>query len=404
MKNLTACLLLCFCLSTPLPGAATTIELPAEPPARRTVELVEQWRLGADEEDVLLGVITYGMIDEVGRVYLVDRQLSQVLVIGPDGELVTTLGREGEGPGELNQAHAMVLLDAGGIGAVQGFPGRIIGINADDTPGGDIVLGGGTEEGGFSFVRECLRSGDHFVAYSGRMVFDMNTGKADRTSTLGVYDLQGELTATIAEHSMENDLTRHVFDEAAEFSEMLQWSVGPDGAVYTSPVHDQYVLTVRDLQGNELRTMHRPFATRKRTQADKDELTNGINIVMDGQRVEVENKALDVDPAIRDLAVAADGRLMVTNCYQYRAHLPVGTAGQYDVISPAGEFVEELTLLVPGFDGGQDVLFFMDGTHFMVIKNFDSASDAMETGAPGDDEEDLATEAEPLEVIFLKMP
>jgi len=402
LKNLIAITLFTALLTASYSGAET-ITLPADPPAKRTIELVEQWRLGDDEEDVLLGVISFAAIDEAGQVYLVDRQLSQVLVVGPDGELITILGREGEGPGELNQPHAMILLDEGAVGVVQGFPGRIIGIKSDGTPAGDITLGGGAEEGGFSFVRECLRVGDHLIANTGRMVFDMGTGKAKRTKTLAVYNMQGTLITSLAEHAMDSDLTRQVFDEVGNFSEMNIWTPGAQGLVYTTPSHEEYKVSVRQLTGETLRTIQRPFTPRKRTQAEKDAMTDGIRMVMDGQRIEVENKALDTDQAIRDLAVADDGRLFITNCYQQRTHLPEGTAAQYDVVSTTGEFIEELTLLVPEFDGDQDVLFFMDGQHFVVLKNFESASTAMDSqgGGSGDDNEE---EAEPFAVIFMTMP
>jgi len=384
-------------------GAVPVIELPAQPPARRTVQLQEQWRLGDDDEDVLLGVITSALLNEAGQVLLVDRQLSHVLVIGPDGELVTILGREGEGPGELNQPHTMVRLDDGAVGVVQGFPGRIIGLNADGTPAGDITFGGDEdEEGGFSFVMECGRTADSFVARTGRLVFDMNTGKARNTAMLAVYDRRGTRTAVIAEHARDNDMTRQVFDEAAEFSELNQWAVSPDGLIYTCPVRDAFILTVRDLQGHTLYSLQRPFTPRHRTQADKDEAGNGINIVMNGQKVAVQNKALDTDPAINDLAVAEDGRIFVTNCFNYRKLLPIGTAGRYDVISRDGEYQEELTLTVPDFDGTEDVLLFMDGKHFLVIRNFDSASAAMDN--PGAGEETEEEEAAPLAVIFLALP
>jgi len=402
LKSQITLLALCTLLSATV-HAAESLTLPADPPAKRTVELVEQWRIGDDEDDVLLGVITHVEVDAAGQVYLVDRQLSQVQVIGPDGEPVTTLGREGEGPGELNQPHAMVLLDDGAIGLVQGFPGRIIGLNGDGTPAGDITIGGSAEEGGFNFVRECLRVGDGFVANTGRMVFDINTGKANRTTTLGVYDRQGALTATIADHTIATDMSRQTFDEAAEFSEINEWTASGAGQIYTTPVHEEYQLTVRDLSGNTLYSLQRPFTPRKRSQAEKDAMANNIRIRVEGQNLETDNRALDVDPAIRDLAVADDGRLFVTNCYQYRAHLPTGTAGRYDVISTAGQYIEELTLLVPDFDGSQDVLFFIDGTHFAVFKNFDSAAAAMDP-EENEEQDDVGEDAEPFAVIFLTMP
>ncbi len=81
-------------------AAPAIITLPADPPSTRSVELVEQWRIGGeDDEEILLGVIFDAVIGTDGSVYLIDRQLSQVLVISPDGELLTTLGRQGKGPG-----------------------------------------------------------------------------------------------------------------------------------------------------------------------------------------------------------------------------------------------------------------------------------------------------------------
>ena len=83
----------------------TTVTLPADPPAVRTVELVEQWRIGGeDDEDVLLGVIFDGTVGP-HRECLPHRP-SAFPGAGhlPEGELVTTLGRPDDGPGELNNA------------------------------------------------------------------------------------------------------------------------------------------------------------------------------------------------------------------------------------------------------------------------------------------------------------
>lgn len=40
--------------------------------------------------------------DDAGNLYVLDRQASQVVIINPDGGLVRTVGRQGEGPGEFN--------------------------------------------------------------------------------------------------------------------------------------------------------------------------------------------------------------------------------------------------------------------------------------------------------------
>jgi hypothetical protein len=105
--------------------------------------------------------------------------------------------------------------------------------------------------------------------------------------------------------------------------------------------------------------------------------------------------------------VASDGHLFVRTCYDQEDKLPEGVAGRFDVISPAGEFIEQLTLTVPDFKGDRDRLVFMDGQHFLVIRSFDQAQQAMFAGFEDDEEEeeeDDFDDAEPLEVVFYRVP
>jgi hypothetical protein len=384
-----------------------TVTLPAEPPTVRTTELVEQWRIGGeDEEEVLLGVIFDAKVGPDGNVYLIDRQLSQVLVISPEGDLVTLLGRQGDGPGELNQPHGMLLLDDGQVGVIQGFPGKVTLINPDDTPGGEIHIGGKPEEGGFNFVRSLTRCGDHLVGARGRATFDMESGKSVSKNTLAIMDMDGKDQVLVVEHVQESDMQKRVFDEEAEFSELDEWAAGPDGILYTAPVRDAYTINARNLDGELIRVMTRQFQPRQRNQEDKDELTDGMIIIMDGVRMEIESKALDNDPPIMGLDVANDGRLFVSTCFDQDKLLETGVAGRFDVVSPNGEFVEQLIVSVPGFDGKNDRLVFMDGVNYVVIRNFDQAQKAMEAGfgdGGEEDEEDLE-DAEPLEVVFYRVP
>jgi hypothetical protein len=388
---------------------AAPIQLPAATPGTRDVPLEEVWRIGGeDDEDILMGVIFDGKVDTDGNTYLIDRQLSQVLVIDADGELVTTLGREGEGPGELNQPHGLFLMGEGKVGVIQGFPGRITIINPDDTPGGTIDIGGSAEEGGFNFVRELTKCGDNLVGAHGRATFDMEKGKSISANTLSVMDMEGASLVDICSHTTENDFQKRVFDEAGQFSELDTWGAGPDGTIYTAPERDNYTIRVRGIDGAVIREMTREFETRVRVQADKDELTDGMVIVMNGRRMEIESKALDTDPAIDEFQVASDGRLFVATCFDQRKLLSGGVASRYDVISPEGELLEQVSFLVPEFDGKNDRLVFMDGTYFLMIKNFDQAQDNMQAGFGGggdeeDEEEDLG-DAEPLQVVLYRIP
>jgi hypothetical protein len=103
--------------------------------------------------------------------------------------------------------------------------------------------------------------------------------------------------------------------------------------------------------------------------------------------------------------VAANGRLFVTTCYDQRKLLEGGVAGRWDVVSPDGEYIERLAVTVPDVDGTQDALFFMDGQGFLLIRNFDQATESMTAGFGGDGEasEDDG-DSEPLEVVYYRMP
>lgn len=404
--QLAAALALLVAAAAMAAAAPATVTLPAAAPSQRAVDLQEVWRLGGeDDEDVLLGLITAAVLGPDGNIYLVDRQLSQVLVIGPDGGLVKTLGRAGEGPGELRNPQGVFLLPDGRVAVVQGFPSRVTTLRPDGTPGGEIRIGGEPEQGGFNMLRELRLCGDRLVGVRGRGVFDQARGKSTQVTTMAIMDLNGRDLVKLCERTVENDLARRVFDEAAEFSELNTWTASRDGLIFSAPECDAWAVNVRGLDGNVERTLRRPFTPRKRDAADKAALTDGMLVIVNGVRQQMESKALDHDPAILRLNAAADGRLFVTSCLQRRELLPPGAAARYDVVSPDGRFVEELTLRAPGFDREQDAVLFLDGRTFLVVTNFDQAREAMSAGLGGGErDEEPSGEVEPLEVVCYRMP
>jgi hypothetical protein len=381
------------------------VELPKDPPATRTVDLQELWRLGGeDDEDVLLGVVARGVMDADGNTYLLDRQLSQVLVIGLDGQLVTTLGREGDGPGEMRRPMDLFLLEDGQVAVSQGFPGKIIILNPDDTPGGSISVGESSETGGFHFVGQAVMRAGNLVVRSGRGTFDQESSKSTTVQSLALVDRQGKQLVSFVENTQVRDFTRQEFNEAKNFSELDTWALGDD-ALFTAPVRDEYLIHKHGMDGEVQVAIRREFATRTRNQEDKDELTENMRIIINGVRQEIEKHILDNDPALMSLNVAADGRLFAVNCHGQRKVLPDGVMGRYDVISPDGEFLEELSLAIPGVNHEQDRLLFLDGRYWLLIRNFDSASASMNAGfGGGDEDEDALGEIEPLEVVLYVMP
>jgi hypothetical protein len=99
--------------------------------------LVEELRLGAREGDpsLLFGQIAGLAVGADGSIYVLDRQVPEVRVFGPDGSHRSTLGRPGEGPGELKQPDGgIAVLDDGRVLVRDPGNGRIQVFGADGAP------------------------------------------------------------------------------------------------------------------------------------------------------------------------------------------------------------------------------------------------------------------------------
>ncbi|MBK7771147.1 MAG: hypothetical protein IPI48_11690 [bacterium] len=80
-------------------GESPVIELPEQSPVHREIVLHEQWRIGAGDEDPVLGPIIDAVADPAGNVYLLDMQQQVLMKFSPDGQYLGPVARHGEGPG-----------------------------------------------------------------------------------------------------------------------------------------------------------------------------------------------------------------------------------------------------------------------------------------------------------------
>ena len=382
--------------------AVETVDLPAEPPARRTVALEVVWRVGGDDEDVLLGLITSGVIDDNGNVLLADQQLAHVLVVSPEGEVIATLGREGDGPGELRSLQSVFLAEDR-VGMVQGFPGKVVYVDRDGVPAGGFTLGG-EEAGGHYSVRDLRCVGTMLVGHTDRSSINFDADEAVTRATLSILDLDGGFGTELASHEVSRGIMTIVLDEAAEWSEFASWAVSPHGMVATVAERDGWVVNERSLDGVLQRVLHRQCKPRKRTDEEMEEAVSRIHVAVATGRSTMKRKPLNTDPAIVDLQYAGDGRLFVTTCHNAAGQFAAGVAGRFDVITPGGEYLEELTLTFAEFDPEQDVLIFLDGTNFLILQNYEDTEKAIyATHLPEEEREDLS-DVEPFEVVLVKVP
>ena len=145
---------------------------------QRIVHTHEMWRTGDDDSGVIFGVIVGIADDNDGRVHVLDGQLSTIHTFGPDGEHLTTLNREGEGPGECRRPSDICMLGADRFALAQPFPGRVITLDRHGVPTGDAhyePLGGNACD---FMVLRWLRAADDLLVLGG---FCMGAGKGSDT-------------------------------------------------------------------------------------------------------------------------------------------------------------------------------------------------------------------------------
>ena len=96
-------------------------------------QIVEEIRFGSDtgEDAILFGDIRSFDVDAEGRLYGLDRQSQEIHVFDPDGAFVRTIGREGAGPGEFENAAAVDISHTGEIWVMQMQKGQLTILDAD---------------------------------------------------------------------------------------------------------------------------------------------------------------------------------------------------------------------------------------------------------------------------------
>jgi hypothetical protein len=360
---------------------------------------VELWRAGGDDdEDVLFGVLSAVDVDARGNVYALDVQLSQVNVFSPDGELLRTIGREGEGPGEFRRASHMFLTPEGNVAVMQMMPGKLVLLTPDGKPAGDFNGPKGSEGGTISYFEGAV-AGDHYVL--GTREFARRETYFSMTRSLLVLDARGQTRATIFRENMSRDMAGAMSVDEKETASLV-WAAGDDGRIYTSENFDGYEIKCFSPEGRLLRVIEREYAHRPRSKEEMEE--NKPRMIMrreGGRAVQPEVKSSPTDRDILRMVPRPDGTLWVLSS-RGRSDQPRGVLATFDVFDSAGRFVREVAIRVPA-DIRQDE-FHLIGDQLVLVKSVRSAREAMLAQFGGNDTspEDEA-EPEPVTLVAYRL-
>ncbi len=387
-----------FALGLSQPAAAQTDGVPhvkngATPKnGVETLTLTELWRRGGeDDEEILFGIITDAAVGADGNIYLLDAQLNEIKVISPEGELLRSIGREGEGPGEFRNAQQFSFLPDGNIGVAQVFPGKLIGLKPDGSPGKDIEPGKTDPTAGGFFVLINAESGGGNLVLTGiEMTFDQATLSQKRHYFVRSYGMDGAQKAEF----MATDRT-WVFNDNFQFLEKdndfvwRRFGVSPKGQVVVAPAPLEYALSVYSAAGKLERVIERQYESWTRN----DKVRQRYQSLMQAQSQQFPNRPTpvieDQEPDVQSIRCAADGSTWVLTSRALYTPEP-GILAAWDVFSPTGEFVKQVKAKAPG-DSATDWLFLTEeGLAIQVTGFWDAAMAAM--GGEGADEEAAAME------------
>lgn len=365
-----------------------------------TIALEELWRLDGDDEDSedFFGVIGHAAFDAEGRVYLLDEQLSEVKIYSADGEFEDVIGREGEGPGEFRRPGGLFFLDDGRLAVLQSRPARIVLLDTDGTPAGDILLPG-PDDGGFRSVQSAEYV-EGRIALQGTN-FVREKGHGERSSRLTLFDPDSGTMTTLDETRRRFDFAKPVI---REIDNQYHWSLMPEGRVVL--VSDfEYNLRVFSPEGKDERVVSVEYEHLKRDAARRAEREDELNsrVRFRGRRrglepeIEVESR----EPGVRWLDVDGAGNIWVLSG---RGALMDDDAnlGRFDVFDAQGRLRHRVTLAGDG-DLDRD-RYLIAGDRLLVLKEYHSARSAMRGSSQEEDEEEQVEEAEPMSIVCYRLP
>lgn len=379
----------------------------ADPGDHQVVQAPERWRLGGENEnDPLLGLITDVKIDSEGNAYLLDSHMSCIHVLAPDGRLLRTIGREGDGPGELRNARQLALLPDGKVAVMEMLPGNIVVMEKDGTPAPGIQPEG--FGAGMSHFQG-LAADSRGLVLSGMATAISETG-ATIHRTLASYDPSGtQLAILVSEEETQTGGAIRLGRTDNDF--VRYWTLCADGrvAVY-GPEHD-YRLEFYGRSGGLERIVTRDYESLRRTDediAEEKQRNEELSARFGGRQMG------EIDPLERDVTqviARADGSLWVANSRGARA-CPEGALGIFDVLDAEGRLVRTLQINAD-YDPWRDNYLVRDNRLF-VLKEGQMISSTMSGGGGGtqfmmvmagrsDDGED-EEDALPFEVICYELP
>jgi len=357
------------------------IDNPAKPAGgARTVQAREAWRWGGDEEnDPLLGRVADAEFGPDGNAYVLDSNLSVVHVLSPEGELLRTIGGEGDGPGEFRNSGELAFLPSGDLGILEMMPGRVVVISPTGEPRTSFRPAG-TEGSMLAMPQHLEADADGIVL--GLFYGTFGDGAMTTTLRLGRYAADGSLLASYREVSEQQDGHSLSFSSGQDGSEFIShWTLLPDGrvVVYADPA--SYTLEILDRDGAPQAEITRAYERLHYSDEEMDEQREQREAMRATYGIESDYELEEWHRDIHSVHARPDGSLWVATG-RGRAARPEGSLGVFDVIDADGAFTHTLRVAGVDYDPDRDD-YVLQGDRLLIFKESRMASPKMTTAGGG---------------------
>ena len=320
--------------------------------------LEEQWRIGGDEnDDVIFGHIAQVQVGETGLVFLLDAQLAKVIVLSPDGKLLQTLGREGEGPGEFSMPFDLTILPDGNLGVTQAFPGRVEVITTDGTPVRSFKPHlKRAVDGGWIGLFSCQSADDRLIISCQDVSRGDSQYEQNRIYLVGGFDFEGN--PGVCYHREERKLN---FRDPVLRERDLEFlwnriAVGPDGRVAIGIPRQEYEITIFEREGSVERVIRREYESWPRNQRARELYSAWVDGIAHNITSETSGEIFKYEADIQSLRYDREGNLWSQTSRSVWEPDP-GVLAEYDVFDAEGTYARRVQILAEGIPD-QDMLLF----------------------------------------------
>ncbi|MCD4775017.1 MAG: hypothetical protein K8S15_03080 [Candidatus Aegiribacteria sp.] len=304
---------------------ASMIQIDTNP----TVTLVPVDSIGMEmgDSNYVMGGVEGAAFGPDGSIAVLDCGRSAVRLYSPEGVYLRSIGRRGNGPGELQNVTFMAISDSGHI-HLSGTGSDMPGAHSYDYYTGEWLGSCGT------FIPPSCLEGARGNSYLRKDIsFEVDGDDIVLPITISMYEAgTDEPLVTYFEEIVPFDMT----DDVGMLE--LDWygydiAVGSEGMVLIAPRSTEEALIVAcDSAGNEIRTLELPYQPARRTEEEMEMERNILRakaIASNESPVGLEPDPFK--PMIRGLETDGEGNLWVL---QGGPSIPTFT-----VLSPSGEFL-----------------------------------------------------------------